>query len=184
MYIPHDIYVIITDFVYGFKLKQNIYSSLLHQVSARRLIPDIFLNEKVPIKKYCCNQNEHVLRHIDCFSLPNPFKGGNPWVPTPMLQTKQFINVEFLYYVVDLLHDQAIKNIRTRKHYLQKAISHLNTYCTSGFLWNFKYHKLLALFSDRDNFRRDLSETDSVIIHRITKQVSNVLGFWVEYHLF
>jgi len=184
MYIPHEIYGLISDFLFGSVMKENIFSSLYHQISARKLIPPIFLKQRVPLRKYYTEKNKNAIKDIDFFSIPNPFLHPHPWCPGELLQETEYIDIEFMNYVIELLDPLAIKQIRTKKHYLRRSAKYLGEYISSGFLWNFRYAKLLTLLSDRNNFLSDLENpADIIIVHRVTNQVSSALLFWQHYNL-
>ena len=184
MYVPHAIYGVICDFLHGNVLRENIFSSLYHQISARKLIPPIFLKQRVPLKIYYSEKNKNAIKDIDFFSIPNPFLHPNPWCPGELLEHSQYIDIEFMHYIIELLDPLAIKKIRTKKHYLRRSANYLGEYISSGFLWNFRYAKLLTLLSSRENFLSDLENpADIIMVRRVTIQVSSALLYWHHYNL-
>jgi len=141
---PTELLHLIWMFAYNFRLVNDPWRDVLLVLDIQKSIPECFLRDRLPVKWFCrAPHSPVVVNHVWQLYPPNPFKLGNPYLPSgAIVQNAPSPWSQVGGELLRLLSKQGLHKLRTYRRVVQRKYNqHINR---SVYDWNKSFRDLFA----------------------------------------
>lgn len=152
-FLPHDLWRIIWIYAYNCTEETRPLRDLAFCSNAQTSIPEIFLCDRVPLLSWFPHGFKTYPSHrVYQMFPPTPFKCGNPYLPTKLIDSSYNIWSNIPEMFIELLSCDALRVLKTYRGVVRRR---LNAFLKSRVTdWNYHYNTIWShcALSNPENF--------------------------------